>query len=65
MLLSEQQCSQYRDAGYLVVRRLFEPDTARQMIDHYMAARAMGPRSGDFGGTDDYTRKIRPTAIPA
>jgi len=53
-LLSEQQCSQFRDAGYLVVRRLFEPDTARRMIDHYMAARATGPLPGDFGGTPDH-----------
>ena len=53
-LLSEQQCSQYRDAGYLVVRRLFKPDTARRMVDHYMAARATGPLPGDFGGTPDH-----------
>ena len=54
MQLTAQQCSQYRDAGYVVVPRLFEPDTARQMIDHYMEARRKGPLPGDYGGTSDH-----------
>ena len=54
MQLTAQQCSQYRDAGYVVVRRLFEPHTARQMIDHYMEARRKGPLPGDYGGTSDH-----------
>ena len=52
-LLTEPQCSQYRDVGYIVVPRLFEPDVTRQMIDHYMAARGRGPLPGDYGGTSD------------
>ena len=53
-LLTERQRSQYRDDGFVVVPRLFEPDTARQMIAHYMAARRRGPLPGDFGGTSDH-----------
>ena len=53
-LFTEQQCRHYRDAGYVVVPRLFEPVTARRMIDHYMAARDRGPLRGDFGGTADH-----------
>ena len=53
-LLTEPQCSQYRDVGYVVVPRLFEPDITRQMIAHYMAARGRGPLPGDYGGTSDH-----------
>ena len=53
MQLSAQQVQQYRDKGYLVVAGLYSPSTAGQMMQHYMALRAEGPKPGDTGGTDD------------
>ena len=63
-LLTEQQCRHYRDAGYVVVPRLFEPVTARRMIDHYMAARAE-VRCAAISAGPRTTRKTPPTAIRA
>ena len=53
MKLVDEQIRSYRDKGYLLVPGLFSAGTARQMIDHYMALRAEGPKPGDSGGTTD------------
>jgi ectoine hydroxylase-related dioxygenase (phytanoyl-CoA dioxygenase family) len=53
MRLTEQQRSRYKEYGYLIVSGLFDGETAKQMIEHYMAMRAEGPKPGDSGGTPD------------
>ena len=54
MRLSDEQIHQYQETGFLVVSGLFDPATARQMIQHYMERRAEGPKPGDSGGTTDH-----------
>jgi phytanoyl-CoA hydroxylase len=39
--------------GYVVVPGLFDSSQMPQMIQHYMALRATGPKPGDTGGTAD------------
>ena len=53
MRLTNQQKNQYQESGFVVVSGLFDPGTAKQMIDHYMTLRAEGSKPGDFGGTAD------------
>ena len=53
MPLTEQQKSQYRESGFVIVPRLFDAETAKQMIEHYMSMRAEGPKPGDYAGTLD------------
>lgn len=54
MRLSNAQIHQYEESGFLVVPGLFDTATAQQMIEHYMARRAEGPKAGDSGGTTDH-----------
>ena len=54
MRLSDEQIHQYKETGFLVVPGLFDTETAKQMIQHYMERRAEGPKSGDSGGTTDH-----------
>ncbi len=53
MRLTEEQRNRYRESGYLLVTGLFDGETAKRMIEHYMAMRAEGPKPGDSGGTPD------------
>jgi ectoine hydroxylase-related dioxygenase (phytanoyl-CoA dioxygenase family) len=53
MKLTPEAVVHYREYGYVVVRGMFDGETAREMRDHYMALRAQGPKPGDFGGTSD------------
>ena len=53
MRLTNQQKNQYQESGFVVVSGLFDPGTAKQMINHYMTLRAEGSKPGDFGGTAD------------
>jgi len=53
MAITGEVVKEYRERGFVVVREMFDPATAAQMIDHYMAMRAEGPKPGDFGGTSD------------
>ena len=46
MHLSDEQIHQYKESGFLVVPGLFDTATAQQMIEHYMARRAEGPKTG-------------------
>ena len=61
MNLTSEQKNQYAEAGFVVVPGFFDKNTVKQMIDHYMAMRAEGPKPGDSGGTldqpDDPTHK--------
>jgi len=52
-LLTAEQKSQYRESGFVVVKELFDKETTKRMIEHYMRVRAEGPKPGDFGGTPD------------
>ncbi len=51
--ITDEQVRYYRQQGYVVVPQLFDAATVEEMIGHYMAMRAEGPKPGDFGGTDD------------
>ena len=53
MRLTKEQRNRYKESGYLLVTRLFDSETAKRMINHYMEMRAEGPKPGDSGGTPD------------
>lgn len=53
MRLTEEQRSEYKESGFLVVTGLFDSESAERMIKHYMEMRTEGPKPGDSGGTPD------------
>lgn len=53
MKLNDESIRHFRENGYVVVKGLYDAETARDMRTHYMALRAQGPKPGDFGGTAD------------
>ena len=53
MRLTKEQRNRYKESGYLLVTGLFDSDTTKGMIKHYMEMRAEGPKPGDSGGTPD------------
>ena len=54
MPLTPQQVAQYNDVGYVVEPGLFEVDTARLMMEHYMRMRVEGPKPGDHAGLKEH-----------
>jgi len=54
MRFPDERVSRYDDHGYVVVPGILSQTQTAEMIDHYMAMRASGPKPGDSGGTTDH-----------
>jgi len=63
-MLTQEQRRQYGEQGYVIVRRLFRPDEAKRLAEHYMELRTKREIPGDsheadFASTDPLKRYPR------